>query len=549
MKFLMRRNHFFAAVSLGVLLATTADAHDHSQKKAEEQRRAAAKKAAAAAEPDVGERQPRCQLTIEFRDREGKPLPAALVRVTNLESAKALSIPEGIHRAMNWYSLPSRLAATLPRTRIRIDAIYGIETELGSIEVDLSGQKARSVVFSLKRLDTPSSRSLRSGNTHLHLMKMTYLEALRYLEVVPQSDGLDLVFLSHLRRVPDDRDYISNRIVENSFMGGDLQRLSQHGVAFSVGEEHRHNFGRGGEGYGHVMFLDLMRLVEPVSLGPGIMAEGTDGLPLQHGIHAARDQGATVIWCHNTFGYEDIPNWAAGLLHAQNIHDGGEHGSYKDTYYKYLNLGMHVPFSTGTDWFIYDFSRVYVPVPEPLTSQRWLTALRQGKSTITNGPLLELTINGRSPGDTIPDNGPLDLAIRGRAIGRHDFHAIELIHNGAVVQTVPSKSQEQHFVAELQVTLRAEAPGWFALRIPETTVRNELDKELFAHTSPIYFEPGRRRIFQAETARDLIREINANVELIQKQGKFANDAERNRVLSVHHAGIEALQKQIKNGKP
>ena len=82
-----------------------------------------------------------------------------------------------------------------------------------------------------------------------------------------------------------------------------------------------------------------------------------------------------MIWCHNEWGFEDVPNWLAGLLDAQNIFDGDETPGYEDSFYKYLDLGMHIPFSTGTDWFIYDFSRVYVPIDGDLTRQKWLSAL------------------------------------------------------------------------------------------------------------------------------------------------------------------------------
>ena len=122
------------------------------------------------------------------------------------------------------------------------------------------------------------------------------------------------------------------------------------------------------------------------------MGDGTDGIPLQHGIKEAHRDGASVLWCHNAFGLEDLPNWMAGLLDAQNIFDGGNHGSYRDTFYRYLNLGMKVPFSTGTDWFIFDFSRVYVAVEGELTSKKWLDQLAAGKTMITNGPFLELEV-------------------------------------------------------------------------------------------------------------------------------------------------------------
>ena len=62
---------------------------------------------------------------------------------------------------------------------------------------------------------------------------------------------------------------------------------------------------------------------------------------------------------------------------------------------------MHVPFSSGTDWGIYDFSRVYVPVDGELTSSSWLGALRDGRSYITNGPFLELETEQGTVGDTL----------------------------------------------------------------------------------------------------------------------------------------------------
>jgi hypothetical protein len=60
----------------------------------------------------------------------------------------------------------------------------------------------------------------------------------------------------------------------------------------------------------------------------GITGEGPDWPSLRRGIAQARDDGATVIWCHNTFGHEDVPDWLAGLLHAHSIFEGGTHGSY-----------------------------------------------------------------------------------------------------------------------------------------------------------------------------------------------------------------------------
>ena len=445
---------------------------------------------------------------------------------------------------MNWYALPARATVSVPRSKLRIEGLHGLETERAARELDLTRLPRATARLSLKRFYDTGANGLRSGNTHLHLMKLTHAEAIRYLEVVPRTDDLDLLFVSHLRRIPGEQDYVTNAIVENSLAGGELQQMSRGHSLFGLGEEHRHNF-KVGEGYGHVMLLDIIKLIRPVSIGPAIMNQGTDGIPLQRGILEARDDGATVIWCHNAYGYEDIPNWVAGLLHAQNIYDGPtKWGSYADTFYRYLNLGMHIPFSTGTDWFVYDFSRVYVPVEGELTTKKWLRGLRAGKSFITNGTFLELEAGGNRVGDTIHLSRPSEIQIAGRALGRQDFRGLELIHNGQVVHTVQCTGAGGHFEARLNWTLPVKEPGWIALRIPLDNNLNELDRRLFAHTSPIYIELAGQRIFRIETAEELLKHMRQEVKVIQEQGVFADQEERNAVFSVHRDAVELLKVRI-----
>jgi hypothetical protein len=292
------------------------------------------------------------------------------------------------------------------------------------------------------------------------------------------------------------------------------------------------------------MFLNILRLIEPVSIGPGIMKKGTDGIPLQRGIKTARSDGATVIWCHNMFGHEDIPNWVAGLVQAQNIHDGGSHGSYEETFYRYLNAGMKVPFSTGTDWFIYDFNRVYVPVTGELTSRKWLDSLAAGKSYITNGPFLELEAAGKRIGDTIELAAEQELRVTGRGIGRSNFERLELIHNGMVIHTVDARPVGGHHEAPMEFTLKVTEPGWITLRIPTSEAKNEFDKPLFAHTSPIYIDLAGKHIFRADVARGLLAEMEQSRDFVAGKALFANNQEKDAVLSVYRESIGLLRKRI-----
>lgn len=261
-------------------------------------------------------------------------------------------------------------------------------------------------------------------------------------------------------------------------------------------------------------------------------------------IRDARDLRSTVIWCHNGFGLEDLPNWSRNLIDAQNIFDGGEHGSYAETFYRYLDLGMKVPFSTGTDWFIYDFSRVYVPVDGELTVAKWLAALRDGKSYITNGPFLELETERAGLGGTLQMTGPNQVTVVGRGMGRVDFRGLELVHDGKVVHTVRSRKEEGYYVADLRHGLEIDKPGWFALRIPLDAGNSELGKPLFAHTSPIYIAMNGKRVFRKEVAQAMIAEMRAAIDTIDEKGVFATDDERRAVLEVYQDGITSLNDML-----
>jgi hypothetical protein len=450
-----------------------------------------------------------------------------------------LAFEDQIKRDNNWYAIAASTTLLVPRTKIRVEAVHGLETELASRELDLSGKASDTLRIRLTRFYDTAARGLRSGNTHLHLMRLTMEEARRYLRVVPQADDLDLAYISHLERTPDDSTYISNALTND-----DLSRLSRDGVLFGNGQEHRHNFDAYGEGFGHVLFLDILKRIQPVSIGPGLMKTGTDGVPLQRGIRTARQDGATVIWCHNALGHEDIPNWMAGLVQAQNIFDGGNKGSYEDTFYRYLDLGLRVPFSSGTDWFIYDFSRVYVPVSGELTSAKWLAALQRGQSYITNGVFLEFEAGGKAIGDTIEARPGQELRVTGRAKGRGNFRRLELIHNGKPVHSVDARAAFGHHEAVLDHRLTLTEPGWLALRIPEDAGKNEFDKPQFAHTGAIYIEVDGRRRFRPEVARALIDEMRQSIEQIGAKAVFAGPEEREAVLAVYRESIATLEKRI-----
>ncbi len=503
-----------------------------------------------------------CALKLTTLNEAGAPIPG-LIRVRMAEGSP-VALTNLVNRgamlrrgspAKEWHCLPEPTVVHVPRTRLAVDAISGIETRLASRTIDLADRTNAELTLTLERFSEVAKPGWRAGNTHVHTRNMTRAESDRYLRSVARADNLDIVFVSHLRRAEAEKTYTSNGYTKR-----DLRELSEPGLLFENGEEHRHNFGGGGEGFGHVMLLDLNRLIRPVSVGPGIMKAGTDAPPLAQGIASAREVGATVVWCHNSFGFEDIPNWLDGRLHAQNIFDGGNRGGYEDTFYRYLNIGLRVPFSTGTDWFIYDYSRVYALLEdgEKLTTPNWLKALQAGRTFISNGPLLDLRIGDAAVGDSIESASPATLTVRAHAKGRNDFGRIELVRNGRIVASAERARADGFFEASIQLDVKIDQSAWFALRVANPLQRtsadaparghgpgkNELGEPLFAHTSPVYIQVGDHRQFDSETARQLVSDMEAGLLAIQMHGVFTDERERAEVERVYETAITTLQARI-----
>ncbi|MBI1917730.1 MAG: CehA/McbA family metallohydrolase [Planctomycetes bacterium] len=438
-----------------------------------------------------------------------------------------------------WYIVPAQGAEiTLPRVRLRFEVVCGLESTLARQEVDLREKGPAEVVVKVPFLFRPEKEGLAAGNTHLHLRDLSPKDTDEYLRQIPSADGLKVMFLSYLERKSDDKAYVSNR-----YPVGELKQFRGTGVLFNNGEEHRHNFEAYGQGYGHVMFLDIKELVRPVSLGPGITGGGDDDRPLQPGLEEARRQGGTVLWCHNTSGYESLPSVLAGRFDALNVFDGSRTGRYEDSYYRYLNIGLRLPISTGTDWFLYDFARVYARVEGRLTVKSWLQSLRAGRSVATNGPLLRLTVDGRPVGEVLKFDAPKTIHIEAEGIGRHAFERLQLVHNGKVVQEVRSRKKDGGFSARLVRDVRVTEPGWFAVRI-DGQVRNELGHVLFAHSSPCYVDFQGQRPFDLETGRALLRRLEEARADITAKGRFSTPPARAKLLAVYDKATDDLRARI-----
>ena len=119
---------------------------------------------------------------------------------------------------------------------------------------------------------------------------------------------------------------------------------------------------------------------------------------------------------------------ALGKVDYMEILGFSDHRSTARVWYQLLNLGYRIPAAGGTDAMAnysslrgpVGMNRVYARVPDgEVTPEKWLAALKAGRSFATNGPLLGFTLGGAQIGDELQFNAAqprVQFSVRLRSI-------------------------------------------------------------------------------------------------------------------------------------
>jgi hypothetical protein len=400
----------------------------------------------------------------------------------------------------------------VPPGRYQIDVVRGICHDVASAGTEVGAGVTHVHDFDIPVLWDLHGTGWYSGNTHTHY----HLEIDEHpddrLRMVPPAEALDVSVISYLIR--NDSPYITNR-----YRIGRLPEFSRDGTLVDMGEEARNNRGFADIGYGHCLFLNIPRLIEPVSTGL-LSRDGKapDFPTLSMLCEEAKRIGGMTVWCHNGSGMEMPVAVALGGIDAYNIGDGLDADYTR--YYRLLNCGFRLPVSSGTDWWIYDHNRVFVQVEGGFTYDSWLAGLRGGRTFVSNGPLVEFTVNGKPPGSVLETSEP--LRVHARALSRLPFDAIEIVQDGVVVAEQSALKRRE---AVLERELPADHGGWLAARV-RSSARTHALVGVYAHTSPVYYRVPGTPFTQAEAAGAFIDEIEQSMRYIRKAYKFTSDADR-----------------------
>ncbi|MCC6540527.1 MAG: CehA/McbA family metallohydrolase [Bryobacterales bacterium] len=377
------------------------------------------------------------------------------------------------------------------------------------MKVTADGQ---AIASPLRRWADFEARGWYPGDTHMHFPDPA---GVRY---EMECEGLRVCSLLLLKSGYRDDEQPGNGHFQNvEHFTGKLNPVSDARHWVKVGEEFRHGL------LAHLILQNLRSIVWPVSVGQ-LRENGAHGYDWPLMAHAADDthaQGGLVTWAHWPYPSMEAPlDIALGKIDSLDILTTGnpfEHHPilvdiYKMTgpsayrrppiemYYHYLNCGFRVAASSGSDKMALNppigSARTYVKTMGALNYDSWIEGIRQGRTFISNGPLLEFTVNGADAGATLAlAPGKAALRVHARAISQEPYEVLEILVNGQVVRTVkPSAGPAGE--ALFDGTIEVADGGWIAARAHGKSMlpfgATWWMMPVFAHTSPVYLKmPGR----------------------------------------------------------
>lgn len=431
--------------------------------------------------PPVG----RLKLTV-LSDDTGKPTPA-MVRITSKatnrdrkpgnavdltgqfdgnghnSSQRPANIP-GRQGGM-WWCVPEPLDMTLPPGDYDIAIRRGIEHTPIFETFTVKPGEVTDKTYRPKRWIDMRKLGWFSGDDHIHGQILSDDDAGRLMAWLVAED----VHLGNVVKMGD----ITRTYFEQRGFGKDYRVINSDYV-LSPGQEcpRTHDY------IGHTLSMNITGMVRD-----------TDKYYLYDCVaDTVHKQGGLWGYAHVNSGafhvHRDMSvNIPKGKVDFAEVLQFGNLGT--ELWYQFLNLGFKVTASCGSDvpWGgTIGEVRLYACLGgKTFDPDAWFEAVRKGRTFVTNGPMIEFTVNDALPGDEIVVKDDARLHVRVKAMGQTEFSQPEFVKVVKFGQDVkvakPSKEGDTEIILEFDMD--AGYGCWLAAVTKATN-------GCHAHTTPIY---------------------------------------------------------------
>ncbi len=427
--------------------------------------------------------------------------------------------PKGNHRRVNpnWFEdnygeyvngsnqyayIPGECVADLPLGVVYIEAVCGLEFMplRQKIEIALDTEM---ITLPLERKLDWRSRGWVTADTHVHFLS----PSTALLEGA--AEGVNVVNLLASQwgeMFSNVSDFDGRTTLGSKDFGGDGEFLVR------VGTENRMQV------LGHVSLLGYSgEMIHPLCTGGP--DESALGDPQENTIaewsQRCIAQGGLVIMPHapNPQG-ERAADIVLGLIHGMEMMTMNPYQVQIRPYgladwYRFLNLGYHLPVVGGSDKMsasaLLGGVRTYACLDQmEFTYENWMKAVKDGHTFVTIGPLVDLTVEGMRPGQRVelpPHGGSISVEWKVECV-RMPIQRIEVLQGGRVVQR---RGGDGMTSIAGSCTLQAVQSSWVAIRIRGAFT--DYTEQIAAHSSAVLIDVKGSPHFNNEDALSLLSQI------------------------------------------
>ncbi|MEX0322696.1 MAG: CehA/McbA family metallohydrolase [Puniceicoccaceae bacterium] len=484
---------------------------------------------------------PSGQLELSIIDEDGELVPA-MVRLTALPSGKlwtpaeaadltpmikdvtgtAIDVMPGFNiygpdssfelrmpgsAAGFYWIVPDSFEMELPAGKYEVMVYRGFETNPVREVIEINSNKWTRKTIQLKRWVDMASKGWYSGDDHVHSRMRSSEDADKLMAYTRAMD----VRVSNILEMGDpQRTYYNQRGFGEDF------RVEKDGYFLIPGQEDPRSI------LGHNIGLNIKALARDLDryLFLDWIAENVHE---QGGLFGQTHVGQNACEAHRGMALM-VPR---EMYDFYSIMQGG---LGTELYYDFLDLGYKLTASAGSD-MPYAGSlgdvRLYAFIdPEkPFTSDAWFDAIKDGHTFVTNGPMLEFSINNAMPGDELDINGNPQLTIEAKAWGLKGESQpvrLEIVRLSEVIHAVGVGDADEARLAT-SFTIPADNSCWIAARV-------YAQNGSVAHTTPIYIKKPDQRHWNPKRVKDIINRQMAILDEIEGVLAAAEESARKGTL-------------------
>ena len=454
--------------------------------------------------------------------------------------------------SMSYAYVPGHFEIMLPVGEVGVEIVHGFEYT--PLRTTLMVQAAQpEIVLKLERWSDIRQRGYYCGDVHVHFLDP--------ITATLETEAEDLN-VANLQAVQWGRGYTN---VEHGI--GHEHDTGAPDRMVRMDSENRHHI------MGHVFLLNLTEPILPMSSGGPTEDEigGWEEVSLVDWCAACKQQGGQVFTQFTPTPHAEVTAAIAlGLIDAVEVRwfDFAPHlhieGHWGETpfafpgvlqWYAYLNAGYRLPAVGGTDKMSNAMAlgalRTYTDLGagQPFDYAAWCAAIAHGRTFVSTGPLLELSVDDQMPGDEIhlPISGG-QVHVKAVANSVQPFEVIDLVVNGQVVARAEANASGR--AASLEATVTVNQSSWIAARCyGRGKLHTHYATDIGAHSSPVYVTVGNQRQTSTVDAHYLLTLLHGGIAYLEKLAVWRSEQQRQHHFEVLERARQAILRHHPHARP